>query len=612
MKKRILYLAAFYVVLLAIFAAMKPVFMLYNDTFSASCSGADYAQVVWQGLKLDTTMAGYLIVVPYLLVLASVWVARIPVRKVLALYYGLIAVLIALIEVVDMALYAFWNFKLDATIFFYLDSPVEAFASVSVWFTLVRLLAIVALAAGFYWLFRAVTPRGTFDAVRGLARRWAATGLMLLLGGLIFIAIRGGVTESTSNVGRVYFSNNQFLNHAAVNPCFSLFYSLGKSEDFASQFDFFEEEERARWMEGLFNTESRDTERVLNTTRPNVVIIQLESFTGAYVEALGGEAGVTPHLNRLSEEGVFFTHCYANSFRSDRGTVCNFSGYLGLPTTSPMKIPAKSQTLPGIARSLAGAGYVTDFLYGGDIDFTNMQSYLRSTGYQHITADVDFTFQERHMQAWGVADEVTFGRLAQTIRERTDSLWHTGFFTLSSHDPFDVPASFRRLENKKTNAIAYTDECLGRFIDELKGTEAWKNLLVVLIADHGYCYPDTVTKHDPVFFHIPMLWLGGAVKEPRRVDRIVTQADLAATLLGQMDLPHEEYTFSRDVFSATYTYPTAFTTFNNGLTFRDSTGISVYDNNAEAAILEQPSHSDDRLNKGKAILQTLYDDFGGR
>lgn len=606
MKKRFIYIAGLFCLLMLIFALQKPVFMLYNDTFAKECSATDFLQVILQGTKLDSTMAGYLITIPFLFVLASIWFPKFNLRKILIPYYALIALLMAVIFIVDMALYEFWNFKLDTTVFFYLDSPADAFASVSFWFILIRGLFILGLSALFFWLFLKVTPQ-KLEPVR---KRILQSGIMILIGGVIFILIRGGITESTSNVGRVYFSKNQFLNHSAVNPCFSLFYSLGKSEDFASQFNFYPEEKRAELFDGLYPKGGETTFQLLNTKRPNILIIQLESFTGNFIEALGGEPDVTPNLERYIKEGVFFTRCYANSFRSDRGTVCNFSGYLGLPTTSVMKIPAKSQTLASIANSLSKAGYATDFLYGGDIDFTNMQSYFRGTGYQDITSDKDFSLKEQHTHAWGVNDDITFEYLYNVIKDRKDVPWHTGFFTLSSHDPFIVP--YHRLDNKITNAIAYTDDCLGKFLDKLKQTPAWENLLIICIPDHGYCYPKTVSKHDPVFFHIPMLWLGGAVKQPMQIDKIVNQADMAATLLGQLDLPYDDFPFSRNVFSSSYTYPFAFSTFNNGLAFRDSTGISVYDNDADMIILEEPSTGPQRIEKGKAILQTLYDDLGKR
>ena len=109
-----------------------------------------------------------------------------------------------------------------------------------------------------------------------------------------------------------------------------------------------------------------------------------------------------------------------------------------------------------------------------------------------------------------------------------------------------------------------------------------------------------------------MLWLGGAVKAPKRVDRLLTQTDLAATLLAQMDLPHADFPFSHDVFG-TVNAPYAFYTFSNGFGFIDSTGVSAFDNAAGIPLLREPERgSDERLKKGKALLQTLYDDLGSR
>ena len=103
-------------------------------------------------------------------------------------------------------------------------------------------------------------------------------------------------------------------------------------------------------MKGLYpKTDGDSIVRLLNTDRPNILLILMEGFGGVFMEPLGGIPDVAPHLNRYAEEGIFFTNCYANSFRTDRGTVCTLSGYLGLPTVSIMKIPAKSRMLPAIS-----------------------------------------------------------------------------------------------------------------------------------------------------------------------------------------------------------------------------------------------------------------------
>lgn len=608
MKKRIAYISLYFFTVLLIFILQKPLFMLYNGSIEKGFGFADYMQVMIHGASLDAATAGYLTAFPFLLVLISIWFRKFPLKKILYGYYILAAALISIIFVVDMALYTFWGFKLDASVFLYIDSPKEALASVSVGFILLRVLAILLLIALNSWVLLKITP----SVLTATRKRIAGTAGMLLLGGVLFIIIRGGVTESTSNIGQVYFSNEPFLNHSAVNPDFSLLSSMGKSQDFASEFNFFDEEKRAALFDGLYPTTDGDSIiQVLNTKRPNILIILMEGFGGAFVEPLGGLPDVTPHFNRLSKEGVFFTNCYANSFRTDRGTVCTFSGYLGLPTASVMKIPAKSRTLPAIAEGLSKAGYKTDFLYGGDISFTNMKSYLLSTGYQRLTANTDFSLAEQTSNAWGVNDDITFEYLYNQLRNRKEEgPWHTAFLTLSSHEPFEVP--YHRLEDKIPNAFAYTDECLGKFVDRLKQTPAWKDLLVICLPDHGFYYPREGSNAMPRFYHIPLLWLGGAVKQPMQVDKIMNQTDLAATLLGQLGLEHTAFTFSRNVLGSDYKYPFAFYSFNNGFSFRDSTGVTVFDNNSGSILFDEPEADESRLDKGKAILQTVYDDLGNR
>ena len=609
MKKRIIYIVSYFLLILTLFVSQKPLFMLYNDASGKGALFSDFFRVMGNGMSLDATTAGYLTALPFLLVLVSIWVKKFPLRKLLLPYYIIAALLSAIVFVVDMGLYPFWGFKLDASIFLYLDSPKEAMASVSLGFILLRVVTMLLLTAFYAWLMCKVTPR-KLEATR---KRIGGTLGMLLLGGILFVIIRGGVTESTSNVGQVYFSNNQFLNHSAVNPCFSLLSSMGKSKDFASEFNFFDEEQRAKLVEGLYPTTDGDSlTSVLRSNRPNVLLILMEGFGGAFIEPLGGLPDVAPNLNRLSEEGVFFTNCYANSFRTDRGTVCALSGYLGLPTASVMKIPTKSRTLPAISEELVKAGYNTDFLYGGDINFTNMKSYLLSKGYQHLTADTDFSLAERSSNVWGVNDDITSEWLLEQLKQRTeeDAPWFTTYLTLSSHEPFEVP--YHRLEEKIPNAFAYTDECLGKLIDGLKQSPLWEDLLIVCIPDHGFCYPQGTTDRGGEFSHIPMLWLGGAVKEPMKIDKIMNQTDMAATLLAQLGLDHSMFPFSRNVLGSDYVYPFAFYSSGSVFAFRDSTGVTAYDIKADCISYEEPSASEERLKKGKAILQTAYDDLGKR
>lgn len=613
MKKRLLFLLTVFIVWLPLLAIQKPAFLLYHHALANGCSLTDFLQVITHGLLLDCTVSGYLTAIPLLCVLVSIWLPGTFCKKFLQGYFLVMALLIAAIFAVDVALYGYWGFRLDATLFFYLQSPADAMASVPVGTFLLQFLLFLLYAYAIFWVFRRfVIPLFPVERVRG---RLGGSLVVLLAGGILFIPIRGGVTTSTANVGMVYFSKNQFLNHSAINPAFSLLASLTKQQDFAAQFNFFPEEERRERYAALTAhndslTNQVEKRELLTTDRPNVLIILMESFTANAIEAVGGEAGVTPNLNRLSKEGVTFTNMYANSFRTDRGLVAVLNGYLAQPTTSIMKYPAKSQTLPSIAKSLGEKGYVADMLYGGDINFTNMQSYFFSSGYSKITADRDFPLSSR-LSKWGANDDITFSHLYESIKSRDEKTpWLSTFLTLSSHEPFEVP--FHHLDDPYLNSVAFTDSCIGSFVDKLKELPVWKNTLIVLISDHGFRYPSSLKDYEPRRYHIPMIWLGGAVKEPAIIDTYANQTDLAATLLSQMKLPHHLFTFSRDILDPGYP-KYSFYTFSNGFGFIDSTGLSAYDNESNRSLLDEPTgNSKQRIDKGKVLLQTLYDDLGSR
>ena len=605
---RIEMLIRHYISLVVLFILQKPLFMLYAGARSHHYGIKDWMLVMWHGLPMDLSMAGYLTVLPVLFVIIGVWAQSFPVKKVMKIYDSIVALVVSLIFIGDAVLYPYWGFKLDASVLFYLKTPKEAVASVSVMTVITGVIVILIVARIIYkTLIEVLKP---YDLPYSkVLMRVPVTFICLVLCAPLFLAIRGGLGESTMNVGHAYFSTDQFLNHSAVNPSFSLLSSMSKTSDFAEWYNYHDEEKRSELFDGLYPVSDADTERLLKTNRPNILVLVLEGFGGDFVNAISGRPDVTPCLDSLINEGVFFSNCYAGSFRTDRGLVCVMNGHPGLPVTSIMKMPNKSAALPSIADKMAGLGYSTYFTYGGDIDFTNMRGWLYDAGFQNVTSGDDFSVSERHSSAWGVHDGITFERLLSDIREYRDP-WFGGFLSLSSHEPFDVPYS--RLDDKICNAFAYTDSCLGAFVDNLRKTPEWNNLLLVITPDHGFRFPLEGLSFDPHVHHIPMLWLGGAVREPRKIDRFTAQSDMAATILGQLGVDHSDFRFSRNVLSSSYDYPFSFYTFNNGFCFIDSTGVTLYDDDASKCLIDDSQGSKQRLDRGKAILQTLYDDLEER
>lgn len=584
-------------------------------------TNSDLMDIYSNGLAIDVATVGYLLVVPLLLIGLHWCFTRWNPRRWLMAYCGIMAVALSLAALADASLYEFWEFKLDRMAFFYLGDPKDAFASVSVGYLLLRFLAWVLLSVLTYFLLAWPMILSGRKSVRNTGSRsrkkrlWVVKVLLfVVLCGAEFAMIRG-LRIWPNTPGRVFYSKITYYNHAALNPVFNLFYTLTKKEDDYRQFDAFDEEELARLMEGLFPTSADSTEILLNTQRPNVLVIVLEGFGSCFVEGLGGdvkEVGV--NISRLLPDAICFTNCYCGSFRTDRGIVCSISGYLGQPTTSIMRYAHKIKNLPGLPKTLKQYGYQTQALYGGDISFFNMSEYFITSGHDRLVSQDNFPAADRSTK-WGVPDHVAFQWLFEDIQQKHQQQqepWYTTFLTISSHNPFDVP--YHRLSSStdinddavKFNAFAYTDSCYGDFIDRLRETPAWDNLLIVTVADHGFNWRPM---NSPDFPRIPFLMMGGAVREPKRIETLMSQTDLPAIVLGQMGIPHEDYTFSRDVLGDTYRTPFGFNTFNNGFNLCDTTGCTVYDNVARRAVSGADPH---REAMGKAILQTLYHDMKAR
>lgn len=606
MKKDLAILLWFFFVFIFLFLGIqKPLFLIYNNGFGGTTlTFQDVVDIYSHGLPIDLATTGYLMVAPLLLIGIHWCYPRFSIQNSLLVYAFILSAALPLGFLADASLYEFWEFKLDRMAFFYLANPKDAFASVSAGYLIVRLFAWVALGMFSFILLTKPLPNLCSNNIINVAP-WLRGLIFFLLGGVLFCVIRG-IRIWPNTPGRTFYCNVTYYNHAALNPIYNLLYSLNKKEDDYKQFDAFDEQTITTLYEGLFPTRADSTEMLINISRPNVLVVVLEGFGSCFIEGLGGMPEVGVGINRLLQESIVFSNCYCGSFRTDRGIVCAISGYLGQPTTSIMRFAHKIKNLPGLPKTLKQHGYATQGLYGGDLSFFNMSEYFVTSGHDKLVTEDDFTVSERSTK-WGVPDHITFDWLYKDIVERHENKaepWYTTFLTISSHNPFDVP--YHRLKNEKYNAFAYTDSCFADFIGRVKLTPAWRNLLVVVVADHGFNWEEIAS---PNFPFVPFLLMGGAIKEPRRIDKLISQTDLPATVLGQLGLPHDEYLFSRDIMGNTYSYPFAFNTFSNGFNFRDSTGCTVFDNTAGKAIYGV----DKRREKiGKAILQMLYHDMGNR
>lgn len=580
--------------------------VMFCITYLGDYSFGDWMQVVSHGLCLDLSIASYLSMAAALLLVVSIWWHGKALRWIWYVWSAVSAVVCSLGYVSNLVLYGYWRFPLDNTPILYIrTSPADAMASMTtvqmIVVPVIILMVAVLMFVPLWWIWRrletSLTRRSRFSG------RIANTVVLVVLMALLIIPIRGGVDTGTNHTGNVYFSTDIRLNHAAVNPIFSFVESATHQEEIATRYRYLDDKEAQRLMSEMTYTKLRG-----NAVRRdyNVVLICMESFSKYIMSEAGHVKGVTQWLDRYSHEGMYFTRFYANSFRTDRAMVAIMSGLPAQPTMSVMDMPRISTNLPSIAGAMGKNGYATHFYYGGDANYSNMKSYLIGTGFQKVTDQFDF---EKRLQTgkWGVADGPVYDRILADIKAAgTSGRFLKVMMTGSSHEPFDVP-DYNKLPQPELNAFSYADYHLGRFIEGLKKLPAWKNTLVVIVPDHLGCYPSKIDNYKLWRYEIPLVMLGGMIKEPRKVDTVGSQIDIAATLLAMLGIPHDEFLYSKDMLDSSAPH-FAFFSFPDAVGLVDSKGYAVFDNTQKTVAASSSDKSvAGRTRKAKAYLQKLYD-----
>lgn len=561
----------------------------------------DFAKVLWYGLRLDMAIAGYLTIIPALLLTATLWSRKRLIRWLWNGYFAIAAFIASLAYIANLGLYGYWGFPLDNTPLLYLKtSPSDAMASLTWWQLTVIPLVIGIVAVAIYKAGASLYPSMQQSAKRPAA----ATVLLLILTAMLLLPIRGGLGTGTNHTGSVYFSANIRLNHAAVNPIFSFVEAVLHQEEIGTKYRFMSDEEATALFEPLTYTTLRTDSAAFR--RPNVVLVVLESFSDSVMQA----DGVTPHLLQYTGEGLYFTDFYANSFRTDRALTSIHSGLPAQPSMSVMDIPRISTSLPSIAGVLARNGYQTTFYYGGDINYSNMRSYFMGTGFQHVVSDSDFPAR-LHTGKWGVADGPVYDRMLADIKN--DDSGRPFFFsimTASSHEPFDVPDYQKIRDDKTLNAFSYADHCLGRFVEALKALPCWQNTIVAIVADHLGAYPDPQDNYQLWRYQIPFVIMGGQITaDSCKVTG--SQIDIPATLLGMLGYDHSEFLYSKDMLDEQAPH-FAFFSFPDAMGMVTDSSAVVYDNTSGRLQSSAGKDADSLLRKAQAYLQKLYDDLDRR
>jgi phosphoglycerol transferase MdoB-like AlkP superfamily enzyme len=609
MIRRIQFLAAYGLSWIVFFQLYRILFFVYHSDRTLDLSGILVIESMLHGLRMDISFSAYLLIIPTFLsgLTCRRWDWF---KKTLQWYSGIVSIVIALMISFDLELFRAWGFRIDATVLTYINTPREAMASAGAAPILVLTLILLA---GFVLTFGVLSNLQKRSIDQFVYSSPVKTFLaFVLLSACLIVPIRGGLQLAPMNESAVFFSDKSFANYAAINVPWNFGHSvLQGAYNKSNPFSYYEEKQAQENMSKLF-TANPAHKSLTNTgaTHVNVILIIWESFTAKVVASLGGKQSTTPKFEALIKEGILFTDMYASGNRSDKGIIAILSGYPAQPTTSIMKTPTKTCSLPSLPKSFKNNGYSTSFYYGGETEFANMKTYLLQQGFDKIVDKNAFDKADMNSK-WGAHDHIVLSRLLTNLDQQKQPFFAT-LFTLSSHEPFEVPVKTvipgDDLEHLFLNAHHYSDESIGNFITQAKNKSWWNNTLIVILADHGHPLPQTNgNKLDE--FHIPMLWLGGVVaKKGMKIDTLCSQVDLASTLLSEVGIHVSDFKWSNDILKPNRT-SFAYFAFSNGFGWIRPNEFLVHDNIGGHVIERSPQNRSSELKNGRSYLQTSFADY---
>lgn len=513
----------------------------------------------WNGLRLDLSVIGYILIIPSLLFLVGK-ILNHSVSSFLSAYYWLVFVAVIIVLATDPYFFLYWGQKANTSFTQFIGKENAGLASIEVSHYLIAFTFIVLMISryAYAWKKRLSIPL-----------KISYFGALLLMA-VVGIMIRSSFGKVPINISSAFYSDNNLYNSTAINAVWSAL-STEVEKNKNKSMTFFEDAEAEKLYTEIYKDKAEiDFSTLLSVNdSTNIVLIVLESFSAKASGVLyGDEFASMPNLDAYMREGITYTNAYASSFRSDKGLLALTYGIPATAHQTLTNFPDYLAPKPNIFRQFP-ADYITSFYYGGDIEFANIKVLFKDAS--QVLVQKDFSTEQSN--AWGVHDEVVFERFASDFLIESSPQFKM-MFSLSSHEPFDVP-KYNKKADKYLNSISYTDSCLGVLIEKIRRSDKWRNSLIILTADHGTVRPNSAPVYDSTNFRIPLVMIGGAVKQDTAITSVVSQTQIPATLAllkGQKNRYPQPSIFT-NVNKAFYSYfdgvvmvaPNCFQRFDFGL-----------------------------------------------
>lgn len=528
------------------------------------------AQVLLQGLRVDLIQLSLMVLVPLLLApilatkqLFKVW------QKFTYVWVILAIVLLVFLEAATPGFIGEYDVRPNRIFVEYLKYPHEVFGMLWRGFK-IHIFAGVGLSLFAFWLARRfMQPWLAAKHTWSNKKLWLIWPLIFLLAAF---TIRSSLGHRPANPALFAITPDNMVNSLVLNSGYSVLYATYNLIKETKSSEIYGKMSR----EEIFKiTGAKEADiPTLTTLTPshqrkkplNLVILLQESLGATFVESLGGTP-VTPNLEKLKEQGIWFEQMYATGTRSVRGIEAVTTGFQPMPADSTVKLSKSQKNFFTLASLLQKRGYTAEFIYGGESHFDNMRSFFTGNGFTNIVDQKDYK-APIFMGSWGASDEDLLNKTHEQLlaHHKAGKPFFTLAFSSSNHAPFEFPDGrielYEQPKATDNNAVKYADYAIGEFFKKAKQSPYWKDTVFLIVADH-----DIRVRGDSLVpiehFHIPALILGADIT-PIHYTGIASQMDLPVTVLSLMGIEARHPMTGRDLSSlATNTLGRAMMQYND-------------------------------------------------
>jgi phosphoglycerol transferase MdoB-like AlkP superfamily enzyme len=502
--------------------------------------------VLLQGLRFDLVLLGFLLAWPILftpLMCTSRLMMRIWRPTVLIYLIACFAVVVFL-EAATAPFIDQFDARPNRLFFEYIAYPKEIVSTLKAAYLTELALASLLVSGAILLARRLLGSKLRRTEPVGLIAALVVTPILLFS---CIVLGRSTLDHRAVNPSTVALSTDPMVNDLALNSTYTLLYALEEKRAEPQGGFRYSDMPKAKVVDEIRATMTASQESFTDDSLPtlhyqtasrqlakpkNLVIVLEESLGAEFVGSLGG-LPLTPRLDALAEEGMWFENLYATGTRSVRGIEAVITGFTPTPARSVVKLGGSQRGFFTIAQLLGSLGYDTSFIYGGEAQFDNMRRFFMNNGFAKVIDEDDYD-DAVFLGSWGASDEDLFRHAHAEFSKPREKPFFSLVFSTSNHTPYEFPDGrielYDQEKNTVNNAVKYADYALGQFIDMAKASNYWKDTVFLIISDHNsrvYGADLVPVEH----FHIPGLILGADIA-PAMYEPVASQIDLPPTLLS--------------------------------------------------------------------------------